>query len=88
MSKHSERRERRGACHNRLDAELDHERPFVDRVLSTLNHRGMDIGPDGNPIRADFWRYIAARQKTDLNTARAGLSLVDKAVNLIRVHRS
>lgn len=85
MSKHSERRARRGAYHSMLDAELDMERPFVDRVIRTLNDEGVDVAPDGNPIRADFWRYIASRQKTDVNTARAGLSLVERAINSVRV---
>lgn len=88
MSKHSERRARREAYHSMLDAEIDQERPFVDRVVGTLNNDGLDVAHDGNPIRADFWRYIESRRKMEINTARAGLSLVEKAINSVRVRRA
>lgn len=72
MSKHSERRARRAAYHRMLDAELSQERRFVDRAIRTLNDDGVDVAPDGNPMRADF-------------TARPGLSLVERAINSVRV---
>jgi hypothetical protein len=85
MSKHSQRRARRAEYHSMLDVELDQERPFVRRVLRTLDSSGEDIAPDGRPIRADFWRYIESRRKAEIHTARAGLCLVEKAISLIRV---
>ncbi len=85
MSKNSERKARRAAYHDMLDAELAQEQQFIGRVVRAMNRNGSDIGPDGRPIRADYWRYIASRQKTDINAARAGLDLVERAVNSVRV---
>ncbi|MEI6809752.1 MAG: hypothetical protein WCN95_13605 [bacterium] len=88
MSKHSDRRERREEYHSMLDAELAQERGFIDRVVAAIDRKGVDIAPDGREIRADYWRYIASRQKTDGQAARAALHLVQRAVNSLRVRRA
>jgi hypothetical protein len=85
MSKHKQRRARRAEYYRMLDAELDQEQPFVNRVLGTLNRDGIDTGPDGRPIKADFWRYMKSRRQTAVQTARAGLCLMERAINSIRV---
>ena len=85
MSKHKQRRERRAEYHRMLDAELDQEKPFVNRVLNTMNRDGLDTAPDGRPIKADFWRYIRSRMQSAIHTARAGLCLMERAINSIRV---
>ena len=87
MSKHSERRARRAEYHRMLDAEIAKEGQFVGRVLRTMWNGGLDVAPDGDTNRADYWRYIESRRKPDLNMARAGLSLVEKAITSVRVRR-
>lgn len=86
MGKHRQRRERRERYHEMLDAELNQEKPFVNRVLGTLNRGGQDFGPDGRPIKADFWRYIESRRKQKtIHTSLAALSLIERAINTVRV---
>lgn len=85
MSKHKQRRERRAKYREMLRAELDEERGFSRRVIRTLNHGGLDIAPDGQPIKADFFATIRAWEKTDHQSSRACLSLVEKAVHQIQV---
>ena len=87
MSKHKQRRERREEYHRMLDAELAQEKIFINRVVRTLNDDGRDYAPDGQPIKSDFWRYMASRRLSAVQNSRAALSLVERAVNSIRVHR-
>ncbi|MEI7899678.1 MAG: hypothetical protein WCK89_05465 [bacterium] len=88
MSKHTERRERRERYHRMLDAELDAEKPFIHRVVDSINSGGIDFAPDGRAIRADFWRYIRSRQQSAPHKALAGLSLVERAVGSLKVRRA
>jgi hypothetical protein len=85
MSKHEKRRERRAKYRDMLRAELDEERGFSRRVIRTLNHGGLDVGPDGRPIKADFFGAIQEWEKTDQQSSRACLSLVEKVVRQIQV---
>ena len=85
MSKHQQRRERRAKYRDRLRTELDDERAIVRRVIRSLNHDGLDIAPDGQPIKADFFGAIREWEKTDRQSSRACLSLVEKAVHQVQV---
>jgi hypothetical protein len=81
MSKHKQRRERRAKYREMLRAELDEERGFSRRVIRTLNHGGLDVGADGRPIKADFFGAIQEWEKTDPQSARACLNLIEKVVH-------
>lgn len=85
MSKHKHRRERRAKYNQMLRAELDHERHFTRRVIETINRDGLDVAPDGRPIKADFFGAIQEWEKTDQQSSRACLSLVEKAVHQVQV---
>ena len=85
MSKHKRRRARREEYYQMLDQEVILEKGFINRVIGTLNHKGLDIAHDGNPIKADFWRFIRSRKKAAINTARAGENLVERAIGAVRV---
>ena len=90
MSKHKDRRQRRERYHQMLDAELGSdgaERQFVNRVLSTMDHDGVDFAPDGRPIKADFWRYVASREGFNVHTALAGEHLIERSISMIQVDR-
>lgn len=85
VSKHKQRRERRAKYREMLRHELDEERGFSRRVIRTLNDGGLDVGPDGRPIKADFFGAIQEWEKTDQQSSRACLSLVEKVVRQIQV---
>ncbi|MFA7158758.1 MAG: hypothetical protein WC299_05595 [Kiritimatiellia bacterium] len=88
MSKHKRRRERRQKYYQMLAAELamdKGDKMFINRVISTLNHRGLDYAPDGHPIKSDFWGFVESRRQSDIQTARAGSFLVEKAIGQIQV---
>lgn len=85
MSKHKQRRERRAKYREMLHAELDDERSFIRRVIRTINRDGFDVAPDGRPIKADFFSAIQEWEKTDQQSSKACLSLVENAVHQIQV---
>jgi hypothetical protein len=85
MSKHKQRQERRDKYRERLRTELADERAIIRRVIRSLNHNGLDIAPDGQPIKADFFGTIREWGKTDQQASRACLSLVEKAVSQVQV---
>ena len=85
MSKHSQRRERRLKYREMLQAGLNDERRFTRRIISTLDHGGFDVAPDGRPIKTDFFRTIQEWDKTDPQSSKACLSLVEKAIRQIQV---
>jgi hypothetical protein len=85
MSKHKQRRERRSKYRERLRTELADERAIIRRVIRSMNHNGLDVAPDGRPIKADFFGAIREWEKTDQQSSRACLSLVEKAVRQVQV---
>jgi len=85
MSKHAQRRARRAKHLEMLRAELSDERAFTQRVVATLNSRGLDWAPDGRPIKADFFGAIKVWEKTDKPASLACLDLVERAIAQIQV---
>ena len=95
LSKNKRRRLRREQYYRCLEASLDQERHFVRRVIDTIDHRGLDIAPDGRPIKAGFWDFIKLRQaeaeqpgdeqhrRKLMNSSRACLDLVERAVQAV-----
>ena len=95
LSKNKRRRLRREQYYHCLQASLDEEGRFVRRVIDTMDHRGLDIAPDGRPIKAGFWGLIQQRQaEADLapdeqkrrrlmGSSRACLDLVERAVRTV-----
>lgn len=82
MSKHKQRRERRTKYREMLRAELSNEEVFLERFRRTLfSKNGEDFAPNGNRIKADFFGAIKEWEKTDPQSARACLSLIEKAVH-------
>ncbi len=87
MAKHRQRRERR---HGRwikwcemVRRELSDEAAFVERFQAVLFSRNaLDFGPDGKPIKADFFAAIKEWEKTDPQSARACLNLIEKVIHL------
>ncbi len=85
MSKHAHRRARRAKHLEMLRAELSDERAFTQRVVASLNNRGLDWAPDGRPIKADFFGAIQVWEKSDKPASLACLDLVERAVAQIQV---
>ncbi len=97
LSKNKRRRLRRENYYCSLDASLEDEGRFVRRVIATLDHQGLDIAPDGRPIKANFWGFIRQRmeasersrneqtQRDLANSSLACLDLVERAVNTLTV---
>ena len=83
-SKHKRRRQRREQYYEMLDDELSVERHFKGRVIDALNHEGLDIGPDGKPIRSDWWGYMKSRDRRRINNSRACLYLLQQSFRGIR----
>jgi len=98
MSKNKRRRLRREEYYHLLEASLEDERAFVRRVIATLDHRGLDIAPDGRSIKAGFWDLIRQRQKEAwhsrdeqerrmlIGSSLACLDLVERAVQALTVN--
>jgi len=63
LSKNKRRRLRREKYYRSPEASLDEEGWFVRRVIATMDHPGLDIAPDGRPIKARFWAFIQQRQE-------------------------
>jgi hypothetical protein len=63
MTKNKRRRLRREEYYGLLEGSLADERGFVRRVIAALDHHGLDIAPDGRPIKAGFWGFIKQRQQ-------------------------
>jgi len=84
MSKHKQRRDRRARYNEMLRAELNDEGAFIRRVIRTIDN-GFDFAPDGGHINADFFRVIDDWKKTDEQSSRAGLSLIESAVRQIQI---
>ncbi len=97
ISKNKRRRLRREAYYKCLEGSLDEEDRFVSRVIAAMDHRGLDIAPDGRPIRAGFWAFIQ-RRASEAERARkqqerrkltgsslACLDLVQRAVHTVAV---
>jgi hypothetical protein len=87
MSKHKKRRERRKKYHQMLAGELEQERVFVQRVIRSVDHGGMDIGPDGRPIKVDWWRFLEEQKSQNFHNGLAAQDLVERAVLSIQVRR-
>lgn len=97
LSKNKRRHLRREQYYRCLEASLDQERHFVRRVIDTIDHRGLDIAPDGRPIKAGFWGFIQRHQakaersgdelkrRRFMNSSRACLDLVERAVRAVAV---
>ncbi|HEV2842603.1 MAG TPA: hypothetical protein VGW39_14870 [Chthoniobacterales bacterium] len=85
MTKHKQRRERRAKYFAMLDGMLANEPAFVQRVIDTLDYQGLDYAPDGKPIRADFYRYMKDRAKTDGTATLAVLDFLERAKRRIAV---
>lgn len=82
MSKHQKRRERRAKYREMLRTELSNEEVFLKRFKAALFSRnGEDFAPDGNRIKADFFGAIKEWEKTDPQSARACLNLIETAVH-------
>ena len=65
-----------------LRAELSDEEVFLKRFRAALFSRsGEDFAPDGNRIKADFFGAIKEWEKTDPQSARACLNLIEKVVH-------
>jgi hypothetical protein len=97
ISKNKRRRLRREAYYRCLEGSLDEEGRFVRRVIGAMDHRGLDIAPDGRPIKAGFWAFIQRRANEALRTRKeqerrkltgsslACLDLVQRAVHAVSV---
>jgi hypothetical protein len=97
MSKNRRRRLRREEYYRCLEASLAEEGHFVRRVVATIDHRGLDIAPDGRPIKAGFWGLISQRQaeagrarsepeqRKLIGSSLACLDLVERAVRTVAV---
>lgn len=95
ISKNKRRRERREAYFRYLETALDDEWQFIRRVIATLDHRGLDIAPDGRPIKGGFWEFIRRRraqglrqkqgeaQRRLLGSSQACLDMVERAVGAV-----
>ena len=89
---------RRESYYRYLEASLDQEGPFVRRVIAAMDHRGLDIAPDGRPIKAGFWDLIRQRQEQArcsrheqeqrklTASSLACLDLVERAVQALTVN--
>jgi hypothetical protein len=96
-SKNQRRRLRREAYYRCLEGALDEEGRFVRRVISAMDHRGLDIAPDGRPIKAGFWAFIRRRQEQARRVRKtperrklaasslACLDLMERAVHAVAV---
>ena len=84
LSKHAKRRLRRSKYAQMIDAELSQERHFVGRIIDTINRKGIDIGPDGKPIKADWWKYMSSRNTQNRNASLACLYLMNRAITSLR----
>jgi hypothetical protein len=84
-SKHAQRRERRERYYSMLDQQLAEERAFVNRVVSTFDHDGLDRAHDGRPIKAHLFRYLKDRQTKDLPSSLACLALIERAVKQVAI---
>lgn len=82
--KHHARRCRRENYHGMLDAELEAEHVFQRRVIRAIDRGGLDIAPDGRPIKADYWRYMQDRDGDPGQAAQACLYHVERAVGSLR----
>ena len=92
MSKHKRRKKRRERYYRMLDGALASdgpaERRFIGRIIGTLNDGGIDrTAHDGNPIKADFWRYIESRRRSDAHAADACERLMETAVDELHPRR-
>jgi hypothetical protein len=85
MSKHHHRRTRQAQYRDMLRAELEDERAIRRRFLRILNHQGLDIAPDGHPIKARLFAAFQAWHAHDPQSAWAGLSLLERVVRQIQV---
>ena len=81
ISKHKQRRERRTKYREMLRAELADEATFKRRLNRVLNEDGRDFAPDGQVIKGDFFGAIEEWKKTDPQSARACLSLIEAVVH-------
>ena len=62
--------------------ELSDEAAFVKRFKTVLfSKNALDFGPDGRPIKADFFAAVKEWEKTDPQSARACLNLIEKVVH-------
>ena len=84
VSKHKKRRDRRFKYYEMLDRELSSERYFQGRVVETINRKGLDIAPDGRPIKADWWDYMKSRDRSRINNAYACLYLMELVIRSLR----
>jgi len=97
LSKNKRRRLRREDYFRSLEGSLEEEGRFVGRVISTMDHQGLDIAPDGRPIKAGFWAFIQ-RREAEAKRARkeperrkltasslACLDLVERAMQAVAV---
>jgi hypothetical protein len=83
-SKHARRRERRELYYEMIDSELPLERAFSGRVIDTINHSGLDIAPDGRPIKSNWWHYMQTRDGRRSANAHACLYLLEKTYRSTR----
>ena len=97
LSKNKRRRLRREEYFRNLEGSLEEEGRFVGRVIAAMDHQGLDIAPDGRPIKAAFWAFIKrreaeakrARQEPERRKLAASslacLDLVQRAVRAVGV---
>jgi hypothetical protein len=97
LSKNKRRRLRREEYFHSLEGSLEEEGRFVGRVIAAMDHRGLDIAPDGRPIKAGFWAFIERREEEAKRARKeperrklaasslACLDLVQRAVQAVTV---
>lgn len=83
MSKHAKKRARLQAYFKMLDDEIETPR-FKERIIRSLNNNGWDLGFDGKPIRANFWRYIRSRRRKAPQNALAASKHLADVIAVIR----
>lgn len=67
-----------------IDRELPNERHFSGRIIDTVNHNGMDIGPDGKPIKCFWQHYIKSRRSRQRINSLACIYLLEKTFGALR----
>lgn len=82
-SKHAKKRARLQAYFKLLDGEIEQPR-FRNRIIRSLDNGGWDFAPDGQRVRANFWRYIRSRERSAPQNALAASKHMKDAIASLR----